>query len=214
MDKEIWKLLDDCLPTLAMPIKTEIEKPFGDFETEVFPRLSPLDEQIPGVGMHYAVWDNGTPWFPFDLEFDGIVRPLSYVPYNLAGERHPQTMSRYISMNLGGHVEECLKEFCSTLNLKYYTPVGKCVNWHRSSLGSTLAQRIQTFFTLSWNRGKHLWNIRKPDSVIPIEDSLACYFIARYLGATILEKCNRLDSMVAALNYAREQGKFYNRPTI
>jgi hypothetical protein len=214
MDKEVWKLLDECLPTLAMPIRIEILKPFGDFETEVYPKLSPLDEQIPGVGMHYVIWDKGTPWFPFDVEFDGIVRPLSYVPYNLAGERHPQTTSRFISMFLGGHVEECLKEFCRTLSLKYYTPAGKCVNMHRYSLDHKLAQAIQTFFTLSWNRGKHLWNTGKPDSVIPIQDTLACYFIARYLGATILQKCNRLSSVMEALNYARQQGRFYNRPTI
>jgi len=138
MEQEITKLLHECLPALASTIETETDKPITDFKQDSYPRLAVIDGQIPGVGMHYAIWKGATPLFPFEPKFDGIVRPLTYVPYLLASNVSPQMASRFITKTMGGHVEECIKEFCRTLGLKTYTPLGRWVTNNASVVGKPL----------------------------------------------------------------------------
>jgi hypothetical protein len=85
MDNDIRELLRDCLPKLAAQIEVETGKPITDFKNDLYPRLAAIDQQIPGTGMQFVIWDDKTPWFPFSPKFDGIIRGLSYVPYILAG---------------------------------------------------------------------------------------------------------------------------------
>lgn len=214
MDREIGNLLHASLPALASIIGTEVNKPTTDFKHDSYPRLAAIDKQIPGIGMHYVIWKGSTPLFPFEPIFDGIVRPLSYVPYLLASNVHPMTASRMITQDIGGHIQECIAEFCKTLGLRVYTPLGRWIKNNQSALGHPLSGSILTYLSLSWNKGKHKWHTGSPDSVIPIENTLGCYFIARSLGASILEKCGRLNVVVQALQTARQQGHVYNRPEL
>lgn len=214
MDQEIRNLLSACVPSLATTIEVEVAKPIADFKHDSYPRLAAIDEQIPGVGMHYVIWKGSTPLFPFEPRFDGIVRPLSYVPYLLASNVHPMTASRMITQDIGGHIQECVAEFCKISGLKGYPPLGRWIKDNQSALGQPLSGNILSYLSLSWNKGKHKWHTGSPDSVIPVENTLGCYFIARSLGANILEKCGQLHVVVQALQTARQRGHVYNRPEL
>jgi hypothetical protein len=214
VDQQIKALLYNCLPKLAPHIELEVDKPILNFRDDSYIRLARIDANIPGVGMHFVVWDKWTPWFPFAPEVDGIVRPLTYIPYDLAWGISPTAFSRNAAENMGGHVQECLEEFCETMNLKTCTPLGRCVNNNRSQIGEPLASHILKYNSLSWNRAKHVWHTGLPESVISWDDALVCYFIARYLGAALLSKCGKLNEVVQAVENAGKAGHFYNRPVI
>ena len=81
-----------------------------DFRDDLYPCLSAIDEQIPGVGMQYAHWEGATPRFPFAKAFDPVVRPLSYVPYHLAAPMTHSVMAREVVNDAGAHVEQCVKK--------------------------------------------------------------------------------------------------------
>jgi len=214
MKEKIRTLLTMCLPTLAKEIEIEVVKPIIDFKNDSYPRLAALDAQIPGVGMHYVFWEDWTPWFPFSVEFDGILRPLSYVPYLLASNVGVSTASRLITQTKGGHVQECLVEFSTVQNLRKPKIIGKWVKEYESELGQDLSIRVLDYLSSSWNVGKHNFAIGSPESVIPVAHTLAYYIIARSLGTDILIKCNRLQAVVTATKVAYDQGRFYNRPSL
>ena len=67
-----------------------------DFRHDLYPALSAIDEQIPGVGMQYVHWEGATPRFPFAKAVDVVVRPLSYVPYRLATPMMANVMAREV----------------------------------------------------------------------------------------------------------------------
>ena len=57
------------------------------------------DRQIPGAGIHSSVWAGSDKYdYPFDYEFEGVLRPLRYIPTYLSldwGDRpHPCARSR------------------------------------------------------------------------------------------------------------------------
>ena len=213
MDSDIRELLRDCLPNLASQIEAETGKPITDFKNDLYPRLVAIDQQIPGIGMQFVIWDNSTPWFPFDLQFDGIIRGLSYVPYLLASVPHV-VASRWVTQGFGAHIEHCIELFCRIKGLKFCKPLGHCVGSQRSAIGEPLASNILKFLSLSWNKAKHKYHTGTPDSVIPIQNSLACYFIARHLGASILEGCKQLDVVVKSVQDSYGEGRVYNRPPL
>jgi len=210
MHKRIAHLLRECLPDLADDIARGVSEPIVDFKNQSWPRLAALDAQIPGVGMHFVIWRDWTPLFPFAPEVDGIVRPLSYVPWELAHSPYAAS-SRKVSTFVGGHVQECVEELCRSCGLKNIIPLGKCVDKYRSHIGEPLSRHILLYCRVSWNTAKHEWHTGLPDSVIPMEDALACYFIARNLGAAVLEQCGRLDDVVEAVANTR---RVYNRPEV
>jgi len=213
MDNDIKELLRDCLPSLTYQIKAETEKPITDFKNDLFPRLVAIDQQIPGIGMQFVIWDNKTPDFPFDAQFDGITRGLSYVPYLLASVPH-MVASRWVTQGFGAHIEHCIELSCKVKGLKFRKPLGRCVSGKGSTVGEPLASNIHKFLSLSWNKSKHKYHTGTPDSVIPIQNSLACYFIARHLGASILEECKQLDVVVKAVQDSYREGRVYNRPRL
>jgi hypothetical protein len=96
MDIKLKTLLNNCLPKLAPIIIQEVKRPIIDFKDESYPRLSAIDSNIPGIGMQYAVWSRTTPHYPFVKEFDGIVRPLRYIPYGLASNMGKDMLTRWM----------------------------------------------------------------------------------------------------------------------
>jgi hypothetical protein len=213
MNQEIKNLLCELLPSLASLIETETEKPIIDFKNDLYPRLMAIDTQIPGVGMQYVIWDDETPDFPFSSEFDGIIRGLSYVPYLLAGVSYI-VASRWVTDGFNAHVDECVKKFCAVKKLRIYKTPGARAYRNRSYIGQPLTSNILRLYHLSSNVGKHKYHTGSPESVIPIQNSLACYFIARHLGASILQRCNRLDALMQAIKSAHQQDCVYNKPRI
>jgi hypothetical protein len=122
--------------------------------------------------------------------------------------------SRWVTQGFGAHVEHCIELFCKVKGLKLYKPLGRFVDNHRSAIGEPLAGNILKFLSLSWNKAKHKYHTGTPDSVIPIQNSLACYFIARHLGASILERCKKLDAVLKAVQDSYGKGRVYNRPPL
>jgi len=203
----------DLAPSIAT-IATEADKAIDEFRTNLYPRVVEIDRQIPGIGMQCAVWSKTTPHYPFPgQEFDGIVRPLRYVPYKLASRIPLQMISRSVVFDSGGHLEECVKDFCRTMRLpeRHYEhkPLGTCTNLIKSQLRDALAQDILRFCSISWNQAKHRYRDGLPKSVISVEDAIVSYFVARILGAKVLTESGRLDAVVKAVEDARRKGEFY-----
>ena len=172
------------------------------FKAGLYPVLRDLDSRIPGVGMHFAIWKGSTPHLPFPGRvFDGVIRPLRYVPYYLASPADTQMLARFIVDCSGAHVEQCVK----TIRWAGRKPLGNLVRQHkvRRRLGEDLAMAIEDYGP-SWNEAKHEYGTGTPDSVVPIGDAIGNYFTARILGSKVLEAVGKLQSVVDAAHGATQ----------
>ena len=206
-------VLQSILETYAEGVFSGLEEAFDrpvlNFRRDLYPLLSLLDSRIPGIGMHYAVWSKTTPHYPFSQEFDGVVRPLRYVSYELASGVPFSMMAREIVSNSGGHLEECVEELCRVKGIKTRGSLGALVRATsvRSYLGAALTDSISQFCDISWNKAKHRYLDGSPTSVITVEDALGSYFVARALGARVLQVAGRLEDLTRSVEAARERRK-------
>ena len=144
-----------------------------------------------------------------------MVRPLRYIPYDLASGVPLTMMARRIVANSGGHLEECVKDLCRVKGVpnRVYTkaPLGSLLNRGpvRSLLGPTLADANAQFCRSSWNQAKHQYSDGYPKSVISVEDAIGSYFVARALGARVLVIGDRMESLVKAIEDAIYSGRLY-----
>ena len=191
------------------------KRPVLNFRRDLYPSLCLLDSQIPGIGMQYAIWSETTPHYPFSQEFDGVVRPLRYVPYHLASGIPFKMMARDIVANSGGHLEECLKELCASKDMPMrdylHASLGSLARKPqvRLLLGEKLTKAIKRFCQISWNQAKHQYSSGYPKSVISVEDAIGSYFVARALGAEVLLVANRMNALIEAIEDARRIGSIY-----
>lgn len=172
------------------------------FKTGLYPVLRDLDSRIPGVGMHFAIWRGSTPHLPFPGRvFDGVVRPLRYVPYYLASPADTQMVARFIVDCSGAHVEQCVK----TIRRAGRKPLGALIRQPkvRRRLGEDLAVSIGEYVP-SWNEAKHEYGTGTPSSVVPIDDAIGNYFAARILGSKVLETAGKLQLVVDATRSATQ----------
>ncbi len=208
-------MLEDYTDDVLDGLQEAFERPILNFRRDLYPSLSLLDSRIPGIGMQYAVWSETTPHYPFSQEFDGVVRPLRYIPYKLASGASFKMMARGMVANSGGHLEECVKELCRARGIpdrRYsHVPLGSLANqgYIRSLLGATLADSISEFCHISWNQAKHLYSDGYPKSVISVEDAIGSYFVVRALGAEVLVVAGRMDALIKAIEDALHNGRFY-----
>ena len=181
-----------------------------DFRRDLYPALSAIDQQIPGVGMQYAHWEGATPRFPFAKAVDAVVRPLSYVPYHLATPMMYNVMAREVVNDAGAHVEQCVKLLNIGRNRR--VPLGVLVNNSRvkKRLGPDLVGAINQY-TPSWNVAKHDYEGGGPQSVITLDDAIRNYFVARSLGAAVLKSIGSLNRTVQAIEEASDNHSYYNR---
>ncbi|MDE0289920.1 MAG: hypothetical protein OXJ36_18880 [bacterium] len=182
-----------------------------NFRDDLYPRLSAIDEQIPGVGMQYAHWEGITPRFPFAEAFDAVVRPLSYVPYHLAAPMAYSVMAREVVNDSGAHIEQCVKKLCITGRNRRRS-LGQVINSKRAvkRLGVELVEGI-TQYTPSWNAAKHDYEGSGPESVITLDDAIRNYFAARSLGAAVLKATGSLSGAVQAIEDAANNRVYYRR---
>ena len=214
MHPVLQRLIEAHTDGVVAGLQEALDRDVLNFRRDLFPLLATLDAKIPGIGMHYAVWDRTTPHYPFSKEFDGVVRPLRYIPYELASGIPFQMMARHIVANSGGHLEECVKELCRVNGCppRYYNhPLGSLVRKRpvRSLLAATLTDAIAQFCQISWNRAKHQYSDGYPKSVISVEDAIGSYFAARALGAEVLIAADRVEALVQAIEHARHREQFY-----
>ena len=180
------------------------------FRDDLYPRLSAIDEQIPGVGMQYAHWEGATPRFPFAKAFDPVVRPLSYVPYHLAAPMTYSAMAREVVNDAGAHIEQCVKTlFITGRNRR---SLGQVINSPRvvKRLGTELVEGIAQY-TPSWNAAKHDYEGSGPESVISLDEAIRNYFSARSLGAAVLDATGSLSGVVQAIEDAANSRIYYKR---
>ena len=175
MNPILQDILEDYTDGVFSGLQEAFEKPVLNFRRDLYTSLSLLDSQILGIGMQHAVWSETTPHYPFSEEFDGVVRPLRYIPYNLASGTSFNMMARRIVADSGGHLEECVKELCKVTGIpsREYSraSLGSLVNKRRVRLllGAMIADAIIQFCRISWNQAKHQYSDGYPKSVISNE---------------------------------------------
>ena len=209
------RLLPTALYTELEAILEEAEgifdQPSFDFEHDLYPRLRNLDKQIPGVGMHDVIWYQGTPLFPFSRRFEGVIRPLTYVPYYLVSPRGYGTMARFVIDACGAHLEQCAKRVRRAPGRK---PLGGILSTPavQRRLGSELAD-VLADFNLLWGAAKHNYHSGGPESLFSLPDAIRGYYLARHLGAQVLAGTDRtaLDKMQADTAEAARNGAFYRK---
>ena len=214
MDSKLQDLIETHTDGLIDGLREAFLQPVRNFQRDLYPILADLDSRIPGIGMQYARWSKTTPHYPFSEEFDSIVRPLRYVPYDLASGGAPQLHARNIAFCSGMHLESCVKEFCRVNdfhNLHYgRMPLGSLANhkYVHSHLGFPLANSLCAYSEML-NQAKHEYSGGSPASLISVEDALGRYFGARALGTEVLELGSRLEPLVHAIEEARRCQHFY-----
>ena len=215
MNSVLERLLETHAPGVSSGLQKAFDTRVLDFKRDLYPLLAALDSEIPGIGMQYATWREGTPHYPFSMEFDSIVRPLRYVPYYLAGIRGLSMIARDVVQESGAHLESCVKELCWGKGLKgasySHGPLGTLARKHevRSLLGTTLSAATSEYCSVSWNEAKHNYSGGGPRSVITLEDAIGCYFVARALGAKVLTAAGRIEALTKAIQDAKDREQFY-----
>lgn len=214
MNSELQVLIETHTNGLLEEMREAFLQPVRNFQRDLYPILADLDSRIPGIGMQYARWSKTTPHYPFSEEFDSIVRPLRYIPYELASGGAPQLQARSIAMFSGMHLESCVKELCrvSGIRGRIYCrrPLGSLAKhkYVRSLLGLPLADSICTYSGML-NQAKHEYSSGSPASLISVEDAFGRYFAARALGSEVLMLGGRLEPLVQAMENARRRQHIY-----
>ena len=97
------KHLEDILPRLQQALTMQQQQ--AAFHPDVFELLVEADRQIPGPGIHTAIWDEGRGYrYPFDEDYEAVLRPLRYVPADLWDGYVSPLRSRYLVTTAGGHL--------------------------------------------------------------------------------------------------------------
>ena len=182
------------------------------FAGKAFDILAEADSEIPGLGMHTVVWDRERHryLYPFDHEFEGILRGLQYIPAYLARAWEKPEFARSVVQTTGGCLEGCVKDmFRSGPKRHVYSqrPLGSLARTAhaKKALGAELAVAIAEFADATANPAKHDYQTgRGARRRFSFDDAVSAYFLARVLGAT-----DRIDPLIAATRLAVERGEFF-----
>jgi len=219
MHSTIRGIIEAYNPSLLVQLDSALKLRVTNFKRDLFPSLKEIDLAIPGVGFQFVIWVEHEPKFPFPgWDFDAIARPMKYIPTYLASGMKFFNIARAIARDSGGHVEECLKAFCSRLNLPVRgyerLPLGTLAR--RSvvidSLGTELAIPLSEYADVLVNPAKHNYGSGSPAPVISFPDALGGYFASRILGSQVLEKGGILEQYMEAINKAHSEGIVYTFP--
>ena len=220
MNPQLRDLLQVHTNGLVDDIDTLVQRSNRNFDPDLIPLWVRVDERIPGPGLQYAYWKQGhSPDYPFDYEFEQVLRPLRYVVYVVYGlhDAHkPSRRTRELVSVIGGHLEGCVKDLCGVTRINQpmfrtaFLPLGGLVKRHpvvRQRLGKDVCGAITTFCRLLWNPAKHDYETPhgSPDPMIPFADAVAGYFLARALGAEALRASGRLEPVVQAIRNERNR---------
>ena len=219
MNSELRGLLQAHTDGLIGEIDTLVQRSNRNFEQDQIPLWVQVDQQIPGPGLQYAYWKQGHgPDYPFDYEFEQVLRPLRYVVYVVYGlhdVHKPSRRTRELVSMIGSHLEGCVKDLCGVTKCGQpefrtaFLPLGGLVKRHplvRQRLGKDVCRAITSFCQLLWNPAKHdFFNQGSPDPMIPFADAVAGYFLARALGAKVLRASGRLEHVVQTIRNQRDR---------
>ncbi len=181
------------------------------FNPQVHEFLMEVDRQIPGAGIHSAVWVGSDRYdYPFDYDFERVLRPLRYIPTYLSLAWGDPIHVRAVVQNATAHLEGCVKKALDKADAKQ--PLG-------ALLGTPAAKNLMSadslagaseFVRLVGNPSKHDYtNDRHHGSVFIYEDAVLAYFLSRRFGAQALEASGQLDDLVAAAEDATRHDRYF-----
>ena len=208
------KHLDDILPTLdQVLVMRQQDEPF---HPDVFRLLLEIDKAIPGPGTHTAVWDQGNGYlYPFDKDYERVLRPLRYVPAELWDGYASPLRSRYLIMTAGGYLEGCVKTALrdrGTRPGRIKAPLGTLIakGIINDLVDADRTQGMRDFANIAVNPAKHDFvNDHGPGSLFSYEDALYAYFLARRFGASILVAAGCIPRIEEAVKQALAQGIYH-----
>lgn len=220
MNQAIREIIKVFNPTILNKLDNALKLHVTNFKRDLFPSLKEIDLLIPGVGFQYVIWIDHEPKFPFlGWDFDAIARPMRYIPTYLASGIGFVNISRAVALNSGGHVEECVKAYCTkitpTVDGYEWMPIGRLARNSVlvESLGTELTKSLSDFTNVLVNKAKHEYRFGSPGPVIPFPDALGGYFASRILGFQILDKGGILDDYIKAIRKAYSERICYTMPS-
>lgn len=219
MHSTIRGIIEAYNPSLLVQLDSALRLRVTNFKRDLFLSLKEIDLAIPGAGFQFVIWAKHEPKFPFPgWDFDAIARPIKYIPTYLASEIKFSNIARAVARDSGGHVEECVKAFCSKLDLpvrRYdHLPLGALAKHSIviNSLGTDLALPLAEYADVLVNPAKHNYGTGSPAPVISFPDALGGYFASRILGYQVLEKGGILEDYMQAIKKAHSEGIVYTFP--
>ena len=213
----VRRIISDFSPLLLDQVDKALKLSVTNFKRDLFPSIKEIDLAIPGAGFQHVIWVQHEPKFPFP-GFDAIARPMKYLPTYLSSGMKFYTIARAVARESGGHVEECLKIFCSTLNppIRGYRhlPLGTLAKRSEviDSLGTDLGTSLSEFADTLINPAKHEYGTGSPKPIISFPNALGGYFASRILGYQLLKKAGVLEDYIKAINKAHSEGRVYYYP--
>ena len=215
---EVW--LGDVAPRIREAVAVlHRGEPFAG---KAFDMLAEADAEIPGPGMHTAIWDgeNRRYAYPFDYEFEGILRGLRYIPAYLARAWEQPEFARSVVQTAGGCLEGCIKDIFRAGPKRHVygkKPLGSLARTAhaKNMLGADLADAIAQFADAAANPAKHDYQTgRGARPRFSFDDTVSAYFLARVLGAAVLDATGRICPLEAATHRATERGEFFRGATL
>lgn len=181
------------------------------FKPVVHDFLAGIDREIPGAGIHTAIWQAPDQYdYPFDYEFERVLRPLRYIPAYLSLAWHDSIHVRSVVSFATAHLEGCVKKALRKDNARQ--PLGSLLKTAAAKrlLGSEVIAGTTEFVRLVGNPSKHDYtNDRSRGSVFIYEDAVLSYFLARRFGADALTASGQADDLVAAAEDATRQDRYF-----
>ena len=214
----LWPLadkhLEDVVPRLQQALTMQQQQ--AEFHPDVLKLLAEADQQIPGPGIHTAIWDEGRGYrYPFDEDYEEVLRPLRYVPADLWDGYVSPLRSRYLVTTAGGYLEGCIKTALrdtGTRKGQLKKPLGALIaQGHVNNLlDPPQIADLEALTRIAVNQAKHEFtNTRGPESLFNYEDALYAYFLARHFGAAILHTANSMPRLQTAVANATKTGRYF-----
>ncbi|MDE0269380.1 MAG: hypothetical protein OXI96_10205 [Acidimicrobiaceae bacterium] len=205
--------LDDIQSELVEAIYTRSQH--ESFSVRMLPMLTRIDQEIPGPGIHTAVWKNNRYRYPFSETFERILRPLRYIPAYLGKACHEPLFARAALQMAGAHLEGCVKNM--------HRIGSKQVRYPRAPLGSLLRKKpikrmldekileaMRVYTNLGVNPAKHDYTAGQVSgSLFTFEVAVYGYFLARRFGAAVLEASEQLVPIITAVEDATTRRYFF-----
>ncbi len=177
---QIRPLLDEAL---------EARRRGDSYQHHVFPHLIEADQQIPGAGIHSAVrTDQHGYRFPFDKDFEAVLRPLRYIPDYLGIACTNDLFFRCSVEMAGAHLEGCVKYAARTHGAperRLRVPLGTLLDsrFAKDLLDPHDIPDMASFTRQAINPAKHDFsNGQHQGPVFLYEDAVYAYFLARHFG--------------------------------
>ena len=153
--------------------------------------------------------------YPFDHEFEGILRGLRYIPAYLARAWEQPEFARSVGQTAGGCLEGCVKDMVRAGPKRHVygqKPLGGLARTAHAkrTLGAELADAIADFADAAANPAKHDYQTgRGARPRFSFDDAVSAYFLARVLGAAVLGATGRIGPLETATRRAAERGEFF-----